>query len=94
MKYKILTGMVKIVILRTGFNEIILISPNTKGENWEVCFRHSSVSDNCMPPVCLCYSHLHLSPTPKDCADICSIPYRIILAFIRSLLWLPGIQSQ
>lgn len=32
VKYKILTGMIKIVVLRSAFNEIILISPNTKGE--------------------------------------------------------------
>lgn len=32
VNYKILIGMIKIVVLRSAFNEIILISPNTKGE--------------------------------------------------------------
>lgn len=94
VKCKILTGMIKIVVLRTGFSEIILTSSNTKHEKWEVFFRHNKVSDNCMSSVCLCCSHLHLSPTPKDCTIICSILYRIILAFIRSLLWPPGRQNQ
>lgn len=41
MKYKILTGIIKIVVLRIGFDEIILVSTNTMGENWAVCFGHS-----------------------------------------------------
>lgn len=74
MKYKILTEIIKIVVLRTAFSEIILISSNTKGENLEVFFGHNRVCPCCMSSVCLCYSHLHPSPTPEDCTNICSIP--------------------
>lgn len=67
VKCKILTGMIKILVSRIGFSEIIFISPNIKGENWEVFLGHKCQITACLQSVSailifICLQHLKSAP--------------------------------